>query len=90
MISGPPRASRREPGEIRAEILKTCREPANKTAIVYRAGLNFRTVRPYLEQLIKSGHLEVLRVGKQTRYQATERGRELERSLRAMLENLEP
>jgi predicted transcriptional regulator len=60
MTSGPLLAGRREPSEIRAEILKICRKPANKTAIVYRAGLNFRTVRPYLEQLIKSGHLEVL------------------------------
>jgi predicted transcriptional regulator len=70
--------------------LKICREPANKTAIVYRAGMNFRTVNPYLEQLIKSGHLEVLQIEKRTLYQATERGRELEKSLRAMLENLKP
>jgi len=51
--------------------------------------MNFHTVNPYLEQLIKSGHLEVLQFGKRTFYQATERGRELEKSLRDILDNLE-
>jgi len=51
--------------------------------------MNFNTVNPYLNQLIKSGHLEVLQFGKRTFYQATERGRELEKSLRDILDNLE-
>jgi predicted transcriptional regulator len=89
MTSGPLRPGRREPIEIRAAILKICRESTNKTAIVYNAGLSFRSVNPYLEQLIKSGHLEIFQLEKQTRHKATERGRELEKRLWEILEDLE-
>lgn len=39
--------------QIISEILKICISGANKTRIVYQANLNFRTVNPYLLDLVK-------------------------------------
>lgn len=45
--------------KIKAEILQICQgdEGANVTKIVYGANLNFRTVRPYLDELVNEGFL---------------------------------
>ena len=67
---------KRSRGEIVAKILDICTEGANKTRIVYQANLNFRTVDPYLETLIKNDLIEV-RPGKYTIYETTERGSNL-------------
>jgi predicted transcriptional regulator len=40
--------------EIISQILEICINGASKTKIVYQANLNFRTVNPYLELLIKN------------------------------------
>ncbi|MDD1736625.1 MAG: winged helix-turn-helix domain-containing protein, partial [Methanothrix sp.] len=40
--------------EILSKILKICLNGASKTRIVYQANLNFRTVNPYLQTLIKN------------------------------------
>jgi len=37
------------------QILHICNKGTNKTGIVYKANLNFRTVNPYLELLTKNG-----------------------------------
>jgi predicted transcriptional regulator len=37
------------------QILDICCKGTNKTRIVYKANLNFRTVNPYLELLTKNG-----------------------------------
>jgi predicted transcriptional regulator len=43
---------------IISQILDVCTEGANKTRIVYQANLNFRTVIPYIDLLIKNELLE--------------------------------
>jgi predicted transcriptional regulator len=43
---------------IISEILDICKDGANKTRIVYQANLNFRTVDPYIDLLIKNNLLE--------------------------------
>jgi len=40
---------------IITEMLEICSEGATKTKIVYRANLNFNTVVPYLNLLMKKG-----------------------------------
>lgn len=40
--------------QIISEILEICISGANKTKVVYQANLNFRTVNPYLEELIRN------------------------------------
>jgi predicted transcriptional regulator len=44
-----------------------------KTTIVYKANLNFYSVRPYLDLLIKKNLLEVVQ-GEHTLYKTTARG----------------
>jgi predicted transcriptional regulator len=44
--------------QIVIKILDTCREGANKTRVVYQAGLNFKTVVPHLTSLQEKGLLE--------------------------------
>jgi predicted transcriptional regulator len=63
----------RSRGEIIAQILEACKVGANKTRIVYQANLNFMTVNPYLEILIRNELLEV-RPGKHVLYETTQRG----------------
>jgi predicted transcriptional regulator len=67
---------KRSRGEIVAQILDVCKAGANKTRIVYQANLNFRTVDPYLETLIKNDLIEV-RPGKYTSYETTQKGSSL-------------
>ena len=47
---------------------------ANKTRIVYQANLNFRTVNPYLDVLIKNQHLIETGQGAQILYKTTPKG----------------
>jgi len=65
--------TKRSKHAIISEILDVCRTGANKTRIVYRANLNFRTVNPYIDLLIKSNLLEV-KQGKDILYETTDRG----------------
>ena len=58
---------------IISEILDLCRTGANKTRIVYKANLNFNTVNPYIDLLIKSNLLEV-KPGKNVLYETTDKG----------------
>ncbi len=64
---------KRSKPEIVSEILEICRDGANKTRIVYQANLNFRTVNPYLNILIKN-HLIEASLGE---YKTTEKGANL-------------
>jgi len=64
---------KRSKHEIVSQILGICRNGASKTRIVYQANLNFRTVNPYLDLLIKN---ELIK-SKQERivlYQTTDKG----------------
>ena len=64
---------KRDKDAIMSEILDVCRDGANKTRIVYQANLNFRTVNPYIELLVKNDLIEIKR-GKNQIYEITERG----------------
>ena len=58
---------------IISQILNICKDGANKTKIVYQANLNFRTVLPYIDLLIKKGLLEV-KQEKNVSYETTDKG----------------
>jgi predicted transcriptional regulator len=58
---------------IISQILDICVNGAGKTRIVYKANLNFRTINPYLELLIRNGLIDVKK--EQTLiYETTPRG----------------
>jgi len=64
---------KRSKNAIISRILDICQNGANKTKIVYQANLNFRTVLPYIDLLIKNGLLEV-KQGKNLSYETTDKG----------------
>jgi predicted transcriptional regulator len=61
---------------IISEILDICKDGANKTRIVYQANLNFRTVDPYIDLLIKNNLLEV-KQEKNVLYETTDKGKKM-------------
>jgi predicted transcriptional regulator len=62
--------------EIISQILDICKCGASKTRIVYQANLNFRTVNPYIDLLIKNELIEK-KDGQNILYETTERGNSL-------------
>ena len=44
---------------IISQILDICTTGASKTRIVYQGNLNFRTINPYLDLLIRNGLIDV-------------------------------
>ena len=81
---------RRSRQEIISQILEICTNGANKTQIVYQANLNFRTVNPYLDLLIKNNLIKVGE-GRAIRYETTPKGiRLLEDIKRIQGELLDP
>jgi predicted transcriptional regulator len=58
---------------IVSQILDICKDGACKTKIVYQANLNFKTVNPYLDLLVKNNLLEA-KQGKNILYETTDRG----------------
>jgi len=62
--------------EIISQILSICMEGAIKTRVVYQANLNFKTVEPYLDLLVKNHLLEVQN-GKNKLYETTKKGENL-------------
>jgi len=64
---------RRSKNDIISEILDLCRTGANKTRIVYKANLNFNTVDPYIDLLIKNNLLKI-KPGKNVLYETTDKG----------------
>jgi predicted transcriptional regulator len=59
---------------IMAQVLATCQgDGANKTRVVYQAGLNFKTVNGYLDLLLGKGLLEAI-PGKPIMYKTTSAG----------------
>ena len=67
---------KRNRNEIISEILHICITGASKTRVVYQANLNFRTVDPYLQLLIKNDLIRVNQ-GRRILYETTEKGRSL-------------
>lgn len=64
---------------IASEILKLCVNGASKTRIVYQANLNSNSAKPYIEQLINNGLMEVTTIGCKVVYKTTPKGAELVR-----------
>jgi predicted transcriptional regulator len=75
---------KRSKPEIISEILEICRDGANKTRIVYQANLNFRTINPYLNLLLKNHLIEA----SQGKYKTTEKGANLLGDLNQVNEKL--
>ncbi len=59
--------------DIISEILQQCIGGASKTAIVYKVNLNFKTVNPYLDLLLKRDLLRMSQ-GSTLVYTTTEKG----------------
>lgn len=64
---------KRNRNEIISEILNICIKGSSKTRVVYQANLNFRTVDPYLQLLIKNDLIKVQN-GRRIIYETTEKG----------------
>lgn len=61
---------------IVSQILEVCIGGASKTKIVYQSNLNFRTVNPYIDLLIKRSLIEIVRDNRII-YKTTDKGIEL-------------
>ena len=71
--------------EIISQILNVCRHGAIKTRVVYQANLNFKTVGPYLDLLVKNNLIEVQQ-GEKKMYETTEKGETLLEALNQVSE----
>jgi len=72
--------------QILQQILEACSgEGVSKTQVVYKSGLNFQTVIPYMELLRRNG-LAVRIEGEIPRYRTTEKGAEALGHMRALEE----
>jgi predicted transcriptional regulator len=69
--------------EIISQILDICKNGASKTRIVYQANLNFRTVNPYIDLLIKNELIEK-KEGRNISYETTQRGNNLSENFKQM------
>jgi len=54
---------------------------ASKTRVVYQANLNFRTVNPYLELLMKNDLIVASNQGPRVVYETTEKGTDLMKTI---------
>jgi len=66
-------AQKRRKDEIISKILNLCLDGLCKTKIVYCANMNFKTINPYLENLLANGLLETID-GPIVLYKTTEKG----------------
>lgn len=62
---------------------------ASKTRIVYQANMNFMTVGPYLDNLIKSGCIEPIHEGSRIIYKTTPKGVDLKERFERFQRDLE-
>jgi predicted transcriptional regulator len=73
--------------EIISQILEICIDGASKTKIVYQANLNFKTINPYLDLLIKNGLIQV-NEGPAIVYETTPKGIGLIESIKRVRDKL--
>ena len=73
--------------EIISQILEICKNGANKTKIVYQANLNFSTVNPYIDLLIKNDLIEI-NDGRAILYDTTPKGIRLLESIKQINDKL--
>ncbi len=78
---------RRTKEEIIVTILETCLAGANKTVVVYKSNLNFATVVPYLESLMRNGFIAMIE-DTHIKYITTDKGKELLGGLKEIHEML--
>ena len=62
--------------EISADILRVARNGAKKSHIVYKANLNFKLIKKYLNRLEKAGLIIMGSKGEGRVFKTTERGAE--------------
>jgi predicted transcriptional regulator len=74
---------KRSKDQIFAKILDTCMDGANKTKIVYQVNLNFRTITPPLDLLLRKGFLEATQGDRPIYHTTPEGSRALETLRRA-------
>lgn len=70
-------SKRRTNDLIVSQILKLCLNGASKTRIIYQANMNFMTVTPYLDNLIKNRCIEAVPEGSRILYKTTPKGMDL-------------
>ena len=73
--------------EIISQILEICINGASKTRIVYQVNLNFKTVNPYLDLLIKNDLIQV-NEGRAILYETTPKGLRLLESIKRIHDKL--
>ena len=78
---------KRSRNEIISQILEICKNGASKTKIVYQANLNFNTVNPYLDLLIKNDLIRV-NEGRAILYETTPKGIRLLESIQQINDKL--
>jgi predicted transcriptional regulator len=78
---------KRSKDEIMIRILTVCSEGAGKTRVVYQSNLNFKTINPYLELLVKNGMIEI-KEGQIKIYKTTAKGKELLKSFKVIQNSL--
>lgn len=81
------RTVKRSRDVIISQILDICMEGASKTCIVYRANMNFKTVRPYIDLLAKNGLIDI-RQESNTIYKTTKKGVGLRESFKQIQRGL--
>ena len=69
-------SGKRSSDMIIAQILEACIGGASKTKIVYQANLNFSTVNPYIDLLVKRSLIVAVRDNRLT-YKTTDNGIQL-------------
>ena len=74
---------KRSKDAIITQVLDICTDGASKTRIVYQANLNFRTVVPYIDVLIKNGLIECSN-NSSTIYTTTSKGAKLLRDFKSI------
>lgn len=72
--------------DIIIDILEIAKEGVNKTAIVYRANLNFTVAGRYLTLLMKNGFME----NREDKYATTEKGRTILEKAKEIALELKP
>jgi len=75
---------RRSTYPILEQILRICIDGAAMTKIVYGVNLNFKTIRPHLDLLVRNGLLETSRGGRYACYTTTTKGVEALEHLQAL------
>ena len=68
---------KRSKDAIISQILDVCTDGASKTRIVYQSNLNFRTVIPYIDILIRNGLLETTTRNSSVLFTTTPKGARL-------------